>query len=393
MYPREKRLNISIDALRQEFPITERCIYLDHASTGPLPRSSAERMAEFVNRLTYELPDSEEIMGIVEETREEIAKLVGAGKDEIALTKNTTSGILIAIGSIEFAPGDNVIIQKGCFPTNQYPWHYLLPEVEKRTLDPLRPIPEQLATLVDDRTRAVSVDLVDYLTGVRIDLGEVKGSLRPDVFLVVDGIQAVGAVEIDLGPVDFMACGSGKWLLSPHGTGFIYVKKSQLERVRLSNIGWLSSHWDDFTHFEIKPLKQTAARYEEGTYNYPGLVGMNESMKMFNRIGIGNIASSIRKLCDFILEGIDRNKFTIITPKNRAGIVTVRPACDVKELKRLLDEKNIVVSERMGCLRISPHFYNTEVEIEELLEILNSASTCEHRQNRNSGQEPVTLLG
>ncbi|HIE05573.1 MAG TPA: aminotransferase class V-fold PLP-dependent enzyme, partial [bacterium (Candidatus Stahlbacteria)] len=108
------------------------------------------------------------------------------------------------------------------------------------------------------------------------------------------------------------------------------------------------------------------------TYNYPGLVGMNESMKIFNRVGIGNIARSIRKLNDLILERIDRKRFTIVTPENRAGIVTVRPAGAVKELKRRLDEKNIVVSERMGCIRISPHFYNTTDEIEELLKILNS---------------------
>ena len=365
-------MSISIEEVRREFPITERCSYLDHAATGPLPRSSAERMAEFIKRLTCEMPDPEEIMGMVEETRGEIAELVGVGDDEIAFTKNTTSGILIAIGSIDFRPGDNVIIQKGGFPTNQYPWHYLLPEVEKRILDPLRPIPEQLESLVDGRTRAVSVDLVDYLTGVRLDIGELKRSLKPGAFLIVDGIQAVGAVEVDLEPVDFMACGSGKWLLSPHGTGFIYVKKSLLGKVRLNNIGWLSSHWEEFTHFEIKPLKQTAARYEEGTYNYPGLVGMNESMKIFNRVGIGNIARSIRKLNDLILERIDRKRFTIVTPENRAGIVTVRPAGAVKELKRRLDEKNIVVSERMGCIRISPHFYNTTDEIEELLKILNS---------------------
>ncbi|HID32859.1 MAG TPA: aminotransferase class V-fold PLP-dependent enzyme, partial [bacterium (Candidatus Stahlbacteria)] len=259
-------MSISIEEVRREFPITERCSYLDHAATGPLPRSSAERMAEFIKRLTCEMPDPEEIMGMVEETRGEIAELVGVGDDEIAFTKNTTSGILIAIGSIDFRPGDNVIIQKGGFPTNQYPWHYLLPEVEKRILDPLRPIPEQLESLVDGRTRAVSVDLVDYLTGVRLDIGELKRSLKPGAFLIVDGIQAVGAVEVDLEPVDFMACGSGKWLLSPHGTGFIYVKKSLLGKVRLNNIGWLSSHWEEFTHFEIKPLKQTAARYEEGTY-------------------------------------------------------------------------------------------------------------------------------
>lgn len=364
-------MNISIDKLRKEFPITRKFVYLNHASTGPLPMVSARRMTEFLERLTNEVPRPQEIMSIIEETRQEIARLLGVKREEITITKNTTSGILIAIGTLDFEPGDNVVIQKGGFPTNQYPWHYLLPQVEKRYFDPSKSIPAQIDQLVDEKTRTVSVDLVDYLTGVKIDLSELRSCLRPGITLIVDGIQAVGATEFDLRPIDFMACGSGKWLLSPHGTGFLYIREPLLDSLKLTNIGWLSSEWKEFTRLEIKPLKESAARFEEGTYNYPGLHGMKESLRLLNSVGIKNISRTIKDLTDLIIDQVDKNRFEIITPANRAGIVTLRPEGDVKEIKRTLDEEGIIVSERMGCLRISPHFYNIRAEIEKLLEVLN----------------------
>ena len=365
------RSSISRDELRAEFPILRRYIYLDHAATGPLPLRSVAKMTQLLERMTFEVIPPDEAFGLIEATRRELARLVGCSVEEIALIKNTTAGLLIAIGSIEFQPGDNVILQQGGFPANQYPWHYLLPQVEKRYLDPGQPIPEQLDRLIDGRTRAVSVDLVDYLTGIRIDLEEIRELLPDEVYLITDGIQAIGAVAVDLGPVDFLTCGSGKWLLSPQGTGFLYVKREKLDRLRLTNIGWLSSEWKGFTELKIRPIRTTAARFEEGTPNLVGLAGMGESVRMLNSIGIEVIESSIRQLTRLIKDGVDREEFEVVTPRLESGIVTLRPKREIKGYKERLDGAGIIVSERMGCLRISPHFYNTEAEIERLIEVLN----------------------
>jgi selenocysteine lyase/cysteine desulfurase len=194
------------------------------------------------------------------------------------------------------------------------------------------------------------------------------------ILFFVDGIQGLGALHIDLSklPVDVFSCGAAKWLFGPQGIGIMYIRKKLLSKLNLKNTGWLSVGWKDFQHFEvIPPMKQSAARYEEGTRNLIGMVGMREHLKLFLEIGPDTIEKRIEKLRGLIVTGLMEKGCTFLSPidfKSASGMVTfAHPKIHSEKLHESLMERNIIVSIREDWVRVSPHFYNAEEEIEEFL--------------------------
>ena len=366
---------------RKLFLATKHYIYFNHASTGPLPATAVKAIEQLSRRYSeqgsIEWQEYEKLSG---GTRELAAKMVNATSDEICFVQNTSHGIILAIGSIPFEKGDNIILMKDAFPTNSYPYLFLLPEVEKRfvTSYELLSDPSRLLKLIDKKTKAVALDWVNFLNGIRIDLALI-GQICQDknIYFIIDGMQGLGAVNLDLKKVhvDFFSSAAPKWLLGPHGIGILYVKKETLARLKPFNLGWLSANWADFYNiFTPKPLKTSAARFEEGTKNYLGIVGLQECLKLFLEIGMDKVESQIFEITDYFIGKINDLRFEIITPKERekrAGIVSFRRKDkDSMELFMKLKQKNIVCSLREGYIRISPHFYNTTEELDQLIKII-----------------------
>ena len=366
---------------RKLFLATKHYIYFNHASTGPLPTTAVKAIEQLSRRYSEQGSiEWDEYEKLSNGTRELAAKMVNATNDEICFIQNTSQGIIYAIGSIPFEKGDNVILMKDAFPTNLSPYLYLLPEVEKRyvTSSELLSDPNYILKLIDNKTKAVALDWVNFLNGIRIDLATI-GQICQDkgIYFIVDGMQGLGAVMLDLKKihVDFFSSAAPKWLLGPHGIGMLYVKRETLTQLKPFNLGWLSADWVDFYDiFTPKPLKTSAARFEEGTKNYLGIVGFQECLKLFHEIGLAKVESQVLDITDYFLSKINDLRFEIITPKardKRAGIVSFRRKDkDSMELFMKLKQKKIVCSLREGYIRISPHFYNTIEELDHLIKII-----------------------
>jgi cysteine desulfurase/selenocysteine lyase len=372
---------MDIDNIRKLFPITEDKIYLNHASTGPLTTRARDAIDEILDVYQKEADVTKEMLDSVEEeTHGLAAELLGVDNSEISLVKNTSQGIIIPMNAINWRDGSNVVLVKGGFPANISPWIFNLPEVEKRyvELDKGEKFLDKCASFVDDKTAAITVDWVDFLTGRRVNLQRLSDFCKEKgILLFVDGIQGLGAIKINLSEinVDFFSAGSSKWLFGPQGIGIMYISKRRLSELNNKNVGWLSLTWENFNNFStLPPIKKSASRYEEGTRNLIGIYAFREHLKLFLEIGMDEIEKRIFYLRERVIEGLKKKGCEFLSPLNKemgSGIVTFRTReMDSENLYQEFAQNNIVVSLREGFIRVSPHFYNTEDEIESFLEIV-----------------------
>jgi len=371
---------------RQEFPIVNSCVYLDHAGVAPLSLRVKKEVERFLGQaLEKALIDYDDCLQRVEEVRAVSSALIGSDTQEIAFIKNTSHGISLVSGGLEWKEGDNVIVFDKEFPANVYPWLDLKRKGVEVKFAPLRDgriYLEDIESLMDGRTRLLSFSSVQSVNGFMIDLkklGELCTSRG--VLFFVDAIQSLGVVPMDVRDcgVDFLAADGHKWLLSPEGTGIFYCKKELAETLHPSLIGWLSvENGYEFEKIEYN-LKTDAGRFEEGTYNVMGIYALGASLGLLLEIGVDNILKRVRGLGDFIIEEAGKRGFDIKTPldaQERAGIISFAGDFDPAAVRDELMESNIVVNHRGGALRLAPHFYNTEDEIlrafkklDEVLEI------------------------
>ncbi len=381
-------------ALRELFPVTQRYVYLNHASNGPLAIPVVEAMSGYIERCSRhgEVPYVE-AEAVVEDCREMAARLMGVIPSEIAFVKNASAGAIIAIGSIEWQHGDNMVLMQDAFPVNIYPFDYLLPQVEKRyvTSTELAKGPDCVFRLVDRHTRAIALDWVNFLSGVRTDVIALSTFCHTRaIHILLDVMQGLGAVNQSFGEigVDFAYAGGNKWLLGPQGSGILYVNSAILPKLAPANLGWLSAKWDDFSDiYSRKPLKPGASRYEEGTKNYVGIYGLRESLRILLDAGMTEVGARVRTLTQLLRQQLEERGFEVMTPvdpQRHAGIITAsRPDVDMATLFARLEEQGFVCSLRENRLRIAPHFYNTEEEIERF-----GAALPKQQDGKGPGQTP-----
>ncbi|MEO0069375.1 MAG: aminotransferase class V-fold PLP-dependent enzyme [candidate division WOR-3 bacterium] len=372
-------LEPKLEKVRRLLPVTKERVYFNHAATGPLPLSAVKEMNKFCRRAANEgaVPYLE-AEKVVEETRGLVAKLMGVKPEEIAFVKNTSSGIILAIGLIPWERDDNLIMMSDAFPANSYPYHLLLADVEKRfvTSVELASGPECIFRLVDKNTRAVALDWVHFLSGAKFDIATISDFCRKKgIYLIVDAIQGLGAIRENFEKIgaDFVAAGGGKWLLAPQGIGVLYIKNKTLPSLKPFNLGWLSCHWEEFNStFTPKPLKRSASKFEEGTKNYLGIYGLREALKLILEFGLAEITERVYHLTGLLQDKLMEFGFELLTPKERqlrAGIVTCRKSgMDMVKLQAQLEKEKFICSVRENWLRISPHFYNTEDEVERFVQ-------------------------
>jgi selenocysteine lyase/cysteine desulfurase len=370
---------INVEEIRKNHPVAEHCIYLDHASTSPIPGPARDSMTELIERISLEgFPPMEEVEAVSREARELAARLAGAEPEEIAFVKNTSQGILLALQSIPWRAGDNVIVMKNAFPANIYPWLHLIPEVEKRwvSLVGTDQAVREIESRIDDRTRALALDWVHFASGARLDL-EMLCRLCRDrgIHFIVDAIQGLGAVPFDSSHCDFMSSHAAKWMLGPIGIGVLFVSKKLLRDLVPANVGWISAEWEGFESlFPLPPVKTDASRYEEGSPNLIGIYGMRENLRLLLGLGIEAVWARILGLTDRLRAGLRDRGFEIWGPEEqseRSGIVSFRaPDRDTHAIFDRIQENGIKCSFREGHIRVSPHYYNTEEEIDALLNVL-----------------------
>ena len=377
-----------LDALRaREFAWTldGGHVYLNNASTGPIPRRSIEA-ADRVTRARAEpfrVNDAENFATLAR-ARELAARLVGGSPAEIALMVNTTYGINLAARALGLAAGDVVVLSDREFPANVYPWMALERDlgVTVRRLPCVDGLPDEPALLraIDDpAVKVVAVSWVQFSTGWRADLAEIGRRCRErGVFLVVDAMQGLGAATLDVNAcmIDVLACGGQKWLMSPWGTGFTWVRRELVGRMAPHAVGWMAVQGsDDFTRLTDYDLtwRDDARRFEVITLPFQDFAGLAASLELIHELGPANVERHVRTLADAIVEraGASR-RAALVTPADparRAGIVSIRPA-DAPVASQRLTAAGVSHSLREGNIRLSPHCYNTLGEIDHALTVL-----------------------
>jgi len=383
---RLRALRDQFRALRAaEFPWTADTVYLNNASIGPIPERTRRVLDEFTAKRTapHLLPDRELQAGL-QAAREAIARLLNAEPAEIALATNTSHGLNLAARALPLQPGDVVLVSDREFPANVYPWLLLKKQGIEVELAPCAaegwPDEDYLVErLHDPRVRVLAVSFVQFANGYRADLGRLGAACRANgTFLVVDGIQGVGNSTLDVRetPVDILACGGQKWLLSPWGSGFVYVRRELISALEPAVTGWMAFEGtDDFSRLtEYNPtFRPDARRFEMVTLPFQDFHGMTTSVGMLAELGVDDIAQYARTLHEPVLRWADENGIRVVSPSDeahRSAIVCLAPAHPA-EAYHALKRAHVVCSLREGAIRLAPHCYNTVEEMERVVDVLD----------------------
>ncbi len=383
---RIRALRETFRALRAaEFPWTADTVYLNNASTGPIPERSRRALDEFTAKRTapHLLPDRELQAGL-QAGRAAVARLINADVTDIALATNTSHGLNLAARALPLRPGDVVLVSDREFPANVYPWLLLKKQGTEVELAPCGPEgwPDEdylVERLHDPRVRLLAVSFVQFSNGYRADLGRLGAACRANgTFLVVDGIQGVGNSVLDVRetPVDILACGGQKWLLSPWGSGFVYVRRELISALEPAVTGWMAFEGtDDFSRLtEYNPtFRADARRFEMVTLPYQDFVGMTTSVAMLADLGVEDIQRYTRGLHEPVFRWADENGVRVASPRDdahRSAIVCLAPDHPA-EAYHALKRAHVVCSLREGAIRLAPHCYNTVEEMERVLDVLD----------------------
>ncbi|MGH7699095.1 MAG: aminotransferase class V-fold PLP-dependent enzyme [Gemmatimonadales bacterium] len=383
---RFKQLRDTFRALRAaEFPWTADTVYLNNAAIGPIPERTRRALDEFTARRTapHLLPDRD-LHAVLQGAREALAQLVNAEPGEIALAPNTSWGLNLAARALPLEAGDIVLVSDKEFPANVYPWLRLeklgiAVELAATTREGWPDEGRLLERLRDPRVRALAVSFVQFANGFRADLGRLGAACRAHgSFLVVDAIQGVGNSWLDVRetPVDILACGGQKWLLSPWGSGFLYVRRELIASLEPVMTGWMAFEGtDDFNRLTAydATLRSDARRFENVTLPFQDFYGLLESVRMLVDLGIRDIAEYTRACQEPLLAWAEERGVRVTSPvaeAHRSAIVCIappKPADAYHALKRA----RVVCSMREGSIRLAPHCYNTIEEMEKVVEVLD----------------------
>jgi len=347
-------------AIRAEFPALERWTYLNTATYGQMPRRAVEAMACYsARRDELACTDFLDWYGDMERLRESLARMIHAAPEDIAFVSNAAAALSIVLAGIAPGPEDNVVTLDDEFPNYQY-----LKAARKSSWD-------GFFEAVDNRTRLVALSEVNYATGFRPPLAFISRFLRErGVPLFVDGSQSLVALTFDVTttPVDVLAVHGYKWMLSPTGAGFLYVSPAMRARLPANVVGWRSHHdWRnvDRLHHGIPKFAESAEKYEGGGLPFHLLYAMQASVDWILEIGTDTIEARVLELAGAARAMLEDLGATV-TETGSQIVCAEWPGRDASQLARALRESQVIVAARHGRLRVSPHFYNDEEDIERL---------------------------
>jgi selenocysteine lyase/cysteine desulfurase len=375
---------------RQEFPWAARgeAIYLDHAATGPLPQRTRDAMAAYgIKRAEPFRLGADDYFPVHERARQRAAALIGARTEEIALMTNTSHGLNLAARALPIAPGDVILSTHGEFPANVYPWMAVARgrKAEHRLLPLKGDWPDEDALMHaienDPKVKVVALSWVSFWSGHRFDLPAIGAACRRrGIYFVVDAIQGVGPLALDVhaANIDVLACGAQKWLLSPWGTGFAYVREELIAQLEPGEVGWMaqasSGDFGKFLDYDGR-WHDDARRFEVITLDFVNFLAMAESLGLFLELGPAAVEAHVRSLGDRAVAFADAHPaVTLVTPREatrRAGVLSFRTK-DVADASARLKAALVTHTVREGCVRLSPNAYNTAEELDLAMEVLAS---------------------
>ena len=366
-----------------EFPVTRDKIFLGHAGVCPLPRRVAEAVAACVTQGT--LGDQEAFMlHRLADARKLGAQLLNCQSEEVALVGPTSLGLSLVAAGLSFRKGDNILIYHDDYPSNVYPWMALAAKgiqvrlINTRGLGVIRPI--DVIGQVDESTRLVALASCHFISGFRLEIEAIGKHLRGrGILFCLDAIQTLGAFPTTVEYVDFLAADAHKWLLGPCGAGLLYVRRELQEKLNPPLYGWHNVKNPNFVAQDKIEFRGDATKYEAGTHNLLGIVGLIASLELVQEIGVKNIAAELLRKRALLVPALQAKGFTVLhadaKPENASGIVTFfQPGKDPAPLHKKLADAGVITSLRgdrkgQNYLRLSPHFYNTDAELQRVLDL------------------------
>lgn len=373
----------------RDFPVCAERLFLAHAAVTALPRVAAEAMASYAMQSASMPQEFSQVLRDMRACREACARLIGAKWQEIALLGPTSLGLSLFANGIDWLPGDEVVCYADDYPANVYPWlelrrrgvvvHLLRPEA------PGEITPALVEAALTSRTRLVALASCHFFNGTRLDVETIGALLHArGILFALDAIQTLGAFPLDVvkAHVDLLSADAHKWMLGPMAMGIVYVAERHFETVRPTLLGAWNVECPRFLAQETIEFVPTAQRYEPGVLNISGMYGMKASVDLLHSVGLECVASRILELKSALLARLEPLRFQLAGPRSGAtasGITTVwHPKVQASELFRALEKAGVIASlrfDRAGkeYLRFSPHFYNSEGELDRLTEILAEA--------------------
>ena len=386
---------MNIDLVRKEIPVTSRRAYFDNAGTGPPPINVLNAIHEYLADWRDYGENWEEWLPIIVESRRLFGKVIGGvSLDEVASVPNVTSALMALASSVKYKPGGNVVISELNFPTNIYLWHLQKKHGRAKDVRLLRrdengTVPlDQWEKAIDDNTSIVSVDYVSWTNGCRERIREIaKIAHDHDAFIIADSFHGLGVFPISAKQdgVDALVCGMYKWMQGPHGAAFLYTLRDRLGELDPNYIGWhgvedsvvrrVSKQEDLFGkpfNIDIAEPAPDATRFEGGSWGVVSIIGAKAALEYALKHDHQERYHRVLKITDHLIEGLRKKGRRIQSPlqsERRSGIVVFEdldPHATFEKLKSL----NITVASRVKAIRVSPHYYNTEEEIDKLLAAL-----------------------
>ncbi|GEP43196.1 aminotransferase [Brevifollis gellanilyticus] len=367
-----------------EFPVARDSIFLAHAGVTILPARVTKVMQDYLHEACTRMQEFPEAWRATNETRAVAAKMLGAKASEISLLGPTSLGLSLVANGLDWKPGDEVVCYQDDYPANVYPWTDLARHgVIVKLLKPEAPgviTPELVEAALTPNTKLVALASCHFLSGYRIRLNEIGRMLRErGVLFCLDAIQTLGAFETRVDYVDFLSADSHKWMLGPMAAGVVYVREEVQEQLRPTLLGSWNVQSPNFIAQTEIAFERGGRRYEPGVLNVAGIIGMKAGLELLLEKGIPQVSEQLLRLKAKLMDGLEPLGFRFISPKdgpNASGITTAwreegsGPAADkVFEHLSAMKISPSLRYDRAGkaYLRFSPHFYNTEAEMDRVV--------------------------
>jgi selenocysteine lyase/cysteine desulfurase len=367
---------------RRLFPLAKSYIHMNHAGVAPMSQRAGAAVERVVDASMKRPYRDHWAQDEADRCRELVARLIKAAPDSIALTRSTAHGISLLAQGLDWKAGDNVVGATGEYPANVYPWMALEPRgVQLRKVKAVgaRITADGVFSVVDAQTRIVALSHVQFWNGFRVDVETIGAECRRrGILFAVDVMQSAGALEVDVSgmPIDFCAAGAGKWLMGPPGIGFCFFTPQLLERVRpvIVGVGSVAGR-DRYFDYDLT-FAPSARRFEESVVSLLDTAAFGAALELLLEVGAQVIEARVLELASRLAEGLARIGCEIVEPWPRttaesSGIVSFRkPGISAAALLSDLSAARVIARTHQDFVRLSPHFYNTDEEVDRVLEVM-----------------------
>lgn len=371
-----------IQKIREESPTLQKKIFLNHASRGPLHGKTQSAIRNY-EKYWGEF-DFEESNKIYELSKEKFSKLINATEKEIVFTPDVSAGSRLAANMIQYEANSNIVCYWNDYVAQVYQALFLkkTKNIEYRPVPDRKNhiLPEEFANKIDKNTKLVLLSHVQWLSGCKADVKEIaKIAHENDAFIIVDSIQSSGALVNDVKDwkVDFLTCGAAKWLLGANQVGFLYIKKELINEFEPPFAGYhgVDCGSNDQPYWNVNEIvyNDDISKFTDTSPSDFLYFISASGMDIILDYGIKNVEKQILEITDYLIEQLQKlGSYEFISPlekEYRSGVVNMRTSNNIEIVKKLVDE-NIIISSRYGGIRISPHFYNTHEDIDQLVQKL-----------------------